>query len=237
MGKRIRAQRKGKGTPSFSVPSHRFKADLQHVLPPEGGALHGIVEDIVHDPARNAPIALVRLENNVQRYVLIPEGIGVGEKIGWGVCEARVGNTLPLSMIPEGTEVCNVELRPRDGGKLVRASGTYAIVFAHEGDKVALRLPSGQIKRVDSRCMATIGVVAGGGRIEKPFVKAGKKFYKMRMKSTVWPRTRGVAMNPVDHPFGGGRHQHTGKPKTVSRGAPPGRKVGSISARRTGRKK
>ena len=86
-------------------------------------------------------------------------------------------------------------------------------------------------------CRATIGVVAGGGRKEKPFVKAGKKYHAMKAKAIKWPRVRGVAMNAVDHPFGGGRHQHTGKPTTVSRRMPPGRKVGHIAARRTGVRK
>ena len=96
-------------------------------------------------------------------------------------------------------------------------------------------LPSGEMKRLDPECRATIGVVAGGGRTEKPHVKAGNKYHKMKTRGTKWPNVRGVAMNAVDHPFGGGGRQHPGKPKSISRDAPPGRKVGDISSRRTGR--
>jgi len=99
-----------------------------------------------------------------------------------------------------------------------------------------VKLPSGATKLLKDACRATIGVVAGGGRIEKPFLKAGKKFHWMRAKGHKYPRVRGVAMNACSHPFGGGRHQHPGKPTTVSRHAPPGRKVGHIAARMTGRK-
>ncbi|KAJ2604724.1 60S ribosomal protein L2, partial [Coemansia sp. RSA 1694] len=97
-----------------------------------------------------------------------------------------------------------------------------------------VKLPSGNKKVLKSTCRATIGVVAGGGRIDKPLLKAGRAFFKHRAKRNSWPRTRGVAMNPVDHVHGGGNHQHIGKASTVSRSAVPGQKVGLIAARRTG---
>jgi len=102
--------------------------------------------------------------------------------------------------------------------------------------RVAVRMPSGSTKWFNGQCRATIGIVAGGGRSEKPFVKAGKKYHKMKNTASNWPRVRGFAMNVIDHPFGGGGHQHAGRPKTVSRGTSPGRKVGHIAARRTGRR-
>ena len=102
--------------------------------------------------------------------------------------------------------------------------------------RVAVRMPSGSTKWFNGQCRATIGVVAGGGRSEKPFVKAGKKYHKMKNTASNWPRVRGIAMNVIDHPFGGGGHQHPGRPKTVSRGTSPGRKVGHVAARRTGRR-
>jgi len=102
--------------------------------------------------------------------------------------------------------------------------------------KTIVQLPSGKMKKLNPKCRAVIGIVAGGGRTEKPFCKAGKKFHRMKVRATKWPTSRGVAMNVVDHPFGGGGQQHCGRPKTVARGTPPGRKVGSIAARRTGRK-
>ena len=236
MGRRIQGQRRGRGGPTFRAPSHRYKARLEHPKAEDSETVSGEVVDIEHDPARSAPVALVEFEDGDQRYVLAPEGIGVGERIQVGIsAEIKPGNTLPLSEIPEGVPVCNVEARPGDGGTFARASGVNANLITHARNAAVVQLPSGEVKRLDPRCRATIGVVAGGGRTEKPFVKAGKKHHKMRARGTKYPRVRGVAMNAVDHPFGGGGRQHPGRPKSVSRDAPPGRKVGAISSRRTGR--
>ncbi|CAN0386110.1 unnamed protein product, partial [Phaeothamnion confervicola] len=148
-----------------------------------------------------------------------------------------VGNILPLSQMPEGTVVCNVEARMADRGTYARASGDYAVVVAHDEDKgvTKIRLPSGSKKTVMSACRAMVGVVAGGGRTDKPILKAGRAYHKYHVKRNEWPKVRGVAMNPVEHPHGGGNHQHIGHPSTVKRLASPGQKVGLIAARRTGR--
>ncbi|RLF15881.1 MAG: 50S ribosomal protein L2, partial [Thermoprotei archaeon] len=151
--------------------------------------------------------------------------------------EVALGNVLPIGNIPEGYPVYNIEMEPGDGGKLVRSAGSYATIVSHSGDKTVIQLPSGAFKTLSSKCRATIGIPAGGGRGEKPFVKAGKKYHYARARGKVYPLVRGVAMNPVSHPHGGGSHQHVGRPSTVSKNAPPGRKVGSIGARRTGRRK
>ena len=236
MGRRIQGQRRGRGTSTFRAPSHRYKADLQHSTVEDDDTISGEVVDIEHDPARSAPVAVVEFEEEGRRYVLVPEGVGVGEKLQVGVsAEIKQGNTLPLAEIPEGVPVCNVEARPGDGGRFARASGVNATLVTHDRSAAVVQLPSGDVKRLDPRCRATIGVVAGGGRTEKPFVKAGTKHHKMKTRGTKWPRVRGVAMNAVDHPFGGGGRQHPGKPKSVSSDTPPGRKVGDISSRRTGR--
>ena len=236
MGKRIISQNRGKGTPTYTAPSHKYKADLRHLK--FEGTLKAEVIDIEHDPARNCPIALVKLPDGRETYILAVEGMGIGETIEYGEnASLKPGNSTYLKNIPEGTPICNIENQPGDGGKFARASGTFAILVAHEEDRVLVQMPSGKLKWLNPKCKATIGVVAGGGRTDKPFVKAGKKYYKMKSKAAKWPRVRGVAMNAVDHPFGGGKHQHVGRPKTVSRNAPPGRKVGSIAARRTGVRK
>ncbi|MWV39214.1 MULTISPECIES: 50S ribosomal protein L2 [Natrialba] len=236
MGRRILGQRRGRGTSTFRAPSHRYKAKLDHKKEEDGDVVRGTVVDIEHDPARSAPIAAIEFDDGDQRLVLAPEGIGVGEEIQVGVsAEIKPGNTMPLAEIPEGVPVCNVEANPGDGGKFARASGTNADLITHDRNAAVVQLPSGEVKRLDPQCRATIGVVAGGGRTEKPMVKAGNKYHKMKARGTKWPRVRGVAMNAVDHPFGGGGRQHPGKPKSVSRDAPPGRKVGDISSRRTGR--
>ena len=236
MGRRIRGQRRGRGGPTFRAPSHRYKAELSHRNVEDGDVVSGEVVGIEHDPARSAPVADIQFDDGDRRLVLAPEGITVGDEIQVGV-SARIepGNTLPLAEIPEGVPVCNVEANPGDGGKYARASGVSATLLTHDRNVSVVQLPSGEMKRLDPQCRATIGVVAGGGRTEKPMLKAGTKYHKVSSRGTVWPRVRGVAMNAVDHPFGGGGRQHPGKPKSISRDAPPGRKVGDISSRRTGR--
>ncbi len=237
MGKRLISQNRGKGTPTYRAPSHKYKADLQHVKTDEGGTVKGKVICIEHDPARSAPIARVRFDNDTERLLLIPEGVALGDEIACGAsAEIKQGNTLPLAEIPEGIPICNIENQPGDGGSFARSSGVYGILVAHDVHKTVVQLPSGEVKWLNPRCKATIGVVAGGGRIDKPFVKAGQKYHKMKSRAGKYPRVRGVAMNVVDHPFGGGGGQHPGRPKTVNRGAPPGMKVGSIAARRTGKR-
>lgn len=234
MGKRIRSRRRGRGTHVWKALSHRFKTDARH--PPPGPPLQGTVVSIEHDPARYSPVAKVALDGGGTLYTLAREGLAVGDRLSWGAATATPGATLELGAIEDGTEVFNVELLPGDGGRFARASGARALVVSHEGGRVAVQLPSGTIHWLPARARATVGVVAGGGRTDKPLLKAGAGFYKNRTKGRMWPRVRGVAMRAVDHPFGGGRHQHVGRSKTVSRGAPPGRKVGSIAARRGGKR-
>ena len=139
--------------------------------------------------------------------------------------------------MPEGTLVCNIEEKPGDRGTVARCSGNYATIIAHNRDtnKTRVRLPSGNKKVLPSQSRAMVGLVAGGGRTDKPLLKAGRAKHKYAAKRNCWPRVRGVAMNPVDHPHGGGNHQHIGHPSTVRRDTSAGRKVGLIAARRTGR--
>lgn len=143
---------------------------------------------------------------------------------------------LPVTDMPEGTIVSNVEAKLGDRGSFARASGTSAIVIGHseDGAKSRVRLPSGIRKTVQGGCRAMVGVVAGGQRTDKPLLKAGAAWFKRKAKKNNYPRVRGVAMNPVDHPHGGGNQQHIGHPSTVRRDAPVGQKVGLVAARRTG---
>ena len=236
MGRRIQGQRRGRGSPTFRAPSHRYKADLEHKKSEEQDTISGEIVGIEHDPARSAPLADVEFDDGDRRLVLAPEGITVGDTLQVGVsAEIKPGNTLPLAEIPEGVPICNVESQVGDGGKFARASGVSAQLMSHDRNVAVVQLPSGEVRRLPPECRATIGVVAGGGRTEKPFVKAGNKHHKMKARGTKYPRVRGVAMNAIDHPFGGGGRQHPGQPKSVSRDAPPGRKVGDIASKRTGR--
>jgi large subunit ribosomal protein L2 len=237
MGHRLISQNRGRGTPTYRAPSHKFKAALRHPRVDEKEILYGIVTDIVHDPARSAPIAKVMFENGMELLIVTPEGMAVEDKIACGTsAEVKPGNSLPLAEIPEGVPVCNIESKPNDGGKFARSSGVYATVVSHERGKSVIQMPSGELKWLNPKCRATIGIVAGGGRVDRPFLKAGKKYHKMKTRAAKYPRVSGIAMNAVDHPFGGGNRKHPGKPTTVSRNAPPGRKVGHIAARRTGKR-
>jgi large subunit ribosomal protein L8e len=130
-----------------------------------------------------------------------------------------------------------MERYPGDRGKIAKCSGEYVTIVGHNEDTgmTKVRLPSGAKKTISSDSRACVGIVAGGGRIEKPVLKAGNNYHKYKAKRNEWPKVRGVAMNPVDHPHGGGNHQHLGMAATRGRSAPPGQKVGLIAARRTGR--
>jgi len=241
MGKRLIIQRRGRGTPTYKSAAHRFKGKIQYRQYDElekEGSIHGIVMDIIHDPGRTAPIAEVKFENGEQKLILAPESIVINDEIVCGVsAPIKPGNSLPMAQIPEGTPLYNLEKHPGDGGKFVRSSGTHASLITHDVGKAIVELPSGELKAFNPQCRATIGVVAGGGRKEKPYLKAGNRHYACKSKGKKSVGVRGVAMNAVDHPHGGGNRQHPGRPTTVSRHAPAGRKVGSIAARRTGKKR
>merc|ERR1719296_323574 len=139
--------------------------------------------------------------------------------------------------MPPGTVVNQVEKAAGVRSKFARTSGGFAQIIGHieNTGKTRLRLPSGQKKLVSSKARGAVGIVAGGGRIDKPLLKAGRAFHKYRVKRNSWPTVRGVAMNPVEHPHGGGNHQHIGHASTQPRDASAGKKVGLIAARRTGR--
>lgn len=237
MGKRILVQRMGRGTPTFRNRGWLHPAPARYP-PLTQETLRGRVVELVHDPGRWVPLAHIVLENGTEFWVPATEGMYVGQLIEVGP-EARPvnGNILPIGRIPEGAQICNVEIRPGDGGKLARAPGTYAVILGRSGNKTIIQLPSGKIREVPNEARAMVGVVAGGGRLEKPLLKAGAAYYKWRVKAHKWPRVRGVAMNAVSHPHGGGSHQSPSFPTTVSRNAPPGQKVGHIAARTTGRRK
>ena len=238
MGKRILVQRRGKGGIQFRAPSKGKLADARYPLLPPDKTVSAVVTDILHERGRSAPLAQLCLENGVYTYIPAVSGMKVGSKIEIGPdAEPRPGNVLPLSKIPEGTVISNIEKSYGDGGKLIRAAGSSAILYSHTSDGSFIKMPSGAKLMLSSSSRATIGVIAGGGRLEKPFLKAGTKYHLMKAKGKPYPRVRGVAMASVYHPFGGGRHQHPGKSTSTHRHAPPGRKVGHIAPRKTGRKK
>ncbi|MEK6852894.1 MAG: 50S ribosomal protein L2 [Nanoarchaeota archaeon] len=238
MGKRIIQQARGKGSPTYRAKSHRYKGSIKY---PSYAAMQevieGKVERLVNCPGHSAPLALINVQG-VKFYNAAALNLREGQVIQLGKnAEIKEGNVLPLAQIPDGTSVYNIEIRAGDGGKLIRTAGSSARVIKHTDGGVIILLPSKEEKTLDENARATVGTVAAAGRKEKPIVKAGKMWHMMRARNKLYPRTSAVKMNAVDHPFGSGRGKNVGKPKTPSRFAPPGRKVGLIGARRTGRRR
>ena len=233
MGKRIVQQARGKGGPRYVAHSFRHKGPAKVV---NKDAI-GRVVDIISCPGHSAPLAVIFYENlNSYGLTIAPEGITVNQTVNIGpTSEVKIGNTLPLSEIPEGIPVFNIESMPGDGGRFVRASGTGAKIITKSDKTIIIQLPSKKKKEFNPNCRATIGNVAGSGRVEKPFFKAGAKFYAMKAKNKLWPKTSAGSMNAVDHPFGNKRSSRKAKAKPAPKNAPPGRKVGMIRPRHTGR--
>ena len=162
-------------------------------------------------------------------------GKKVGDKVESGLtAPVGTGNTVSLKNIPEGTQVYNIEKAPGDGGKFIRSSGTTGKILAKTEKTVKIMMPSRKEKDFNPDCRANIGIVAGAGRTEKPFAKAGKVFFAKRARNKLYPITSGVSQNSVDHPFGGKSSHHKGRPTVAPKYAPAGRKVGKVRPRRTG---
>ncbi|MGP8073264.1 MAG: 50S ribosomal protein L2 [Thermoplasmata archaeon] len=227
MGKRIISRRRGSGTPTYRSPSHRHHGPIYH--PSASMVGDGKVISIEQAPGRSAPVAEVTAPDGTTVRILAPAGLATGDTIAFHEGKVDRGAILALARIPDGTLVSNVEVKPFDGGRLVRSAGASAIVVAHSGSEVTIQLPSGDFKRLLDTCRAEVGAVGGSGRLERPIIKAGKKVWATRSLARAAFKVRGVAMNPVNHPFGGGAHQHVGRPSTVSSGTWPGAKVGRFS--------
>ncbi len=196
----------------------------------------GTVIDLLHERGRDAPLAKVRFEDGSISHIPAVLGTKVGDKLQFGLkSQISNGSVISIQNIPDGTVVCNVERHYGDGGSLVKSAGTNATVFSHGEDGVTVKLPSGKFTTLNPKNRAMIGVLAGGGVGERPLMSAGGKWRRFRSKSKKYPIVRGVAQAAYVHPHGGGRHQHVGQSSTVARDAPPGAKVGSIAARKTGR--
>ena len=186
---------------------------------------HGVpgrIAEIEYDPNRSAFIALVHYEDGDKRYILYVRGMGVGDVVVSGPdVDIRPGNALPLERIPLGTTVHNVEMKPGKGGQMARSAGSGVQVVAKEGDYVTLRLPSTEVRRIHRRCLATVGQVGNADHNLRSLGKAGATRWRGRR-----PKVRGVAMNPVDHPLGGGEGKASGgRPPVTPWGKPEGTKT------------
>jgi large subunit ribosomal protein L2 len=237
MGRRPIVRRRG-SSPNFMAPNQKRPGPAKYdvALKGDGSPAKLTVAKLLHDPGRGAPLALLKADG--RSFMTIPaEGTFVGQEIEMGQgARPTVGNILPLSEAPESSMLFNIERKPSDGGALFRSSGNYAVVVGKNPDAtVVLKGAKGRLFNLDGRNLATVGISAGGGRTEKPFLNAGVKWKLMMSRGRLWPRVRGVAMGSPYHPHGGGRHQHAGHPTSVSRNKPPGAKVGLIAPRQTGR--
>ncbi len=237
MGKRIISRRRGSGTGTYRSPSHRHHGAVYHPAATLVG--EATVVALAPAPGRTAPVAELTGPDGRRLTMLATAGLATGDTVALGEGKVDRGSVLPLGRIPDGTLVSNLEVKPFDGGRLVRSAGASALVVAHAAGEVTVQLPSGSFKQFLPTCRAVVGAVAGGGRRERPIIKAGKKVWGARSLARAAFKVRGVAMNPVNHPFGGGAHQHVGRPSTVKSGTWPGAKVGRFSRskrkRRAGR--
>ena len=236
MGKRPLVRRRGRGGMQFraATTGKLNRAKYPSFLLSEQH--EGKVIDLIHERGRDAPLAKIRFEDNSTSIVPAVLGTKVGSTIQFGLkSEIESGNVISIQNIPDGTIVCNVEKHFGDGGTIVKSAGSNATVFSHGEDGVTLKLPSGKFATLNPKNRAMIGILAGGGVTERPLMSAGGKWRRFRSKGRKYPIVRGVAQAAYVHPHGGGRHQHVGQSSTVSRNAPPGAKVGSIAARKTGR--
>lgn len=237
MGKRLIQQARGKGGPVYKVTSFRHKGKPMHKKVDHNTSISGKVTDLVKCQGHTAPLAEIVYEDQNKGYILACEGLKVGDSISVGEANFENGSSVRLKDIPEGTVVYNIEATPGDGGKFIRSGGVFGKILSKTENKVIIILPSKKQKLFHHECKASIGVVAGGGRTDKPFLKAGNKYYAKRARHKLYPKVSGASQNAVDHPIGNKRSSRKSKAKPVSRHAPPGRKVGSIAARRTGKKK
>jgi large subunit ribosomal protein L2 len=237
MGKSLIQQARGKGGPRYRVPSFRYAGEAVH-RPVVSQMVMGEVVDFVKCQGHLAPLARLKYQDGVEALVQAAEGMKVGDMVQTGPGAAVVpGNTLSLADIPDGTFIFNIESQPGDGGKFCRTTGTFARVVGRVGDQVTVLLPSKKQRIFNPGCRAIVGIVAGGGRADKPFLKAGNLHFHRKARNKRYPSIRAAAQNAVDHPYGNKRTSRKGKNKPVGKNVPPGRKVGTLWPRRTGRQK
>tara|TARA_B110000881_G_C18476839_1_gene464338 strand:+ start:169 stop:1002 length:834 start_codon:yes stop_codon:yes gene_type:complete len=187
--------------------------------------MSAVVERIEYDPNRTGYIALIKYEDSVMNYIICPQNLNVGDKVESGKnVEIKIGNCLELSDIPPGTSIHNVELLPGNGAKLARSAGSSVTLTGFDGDYAILKLASGETRKVRSDCVATIGSVSNPDQKNIKIGKAGRNRWRGKR-----PQTRGVAMNPVDHPHGGGEGKTSGGRSPVS---PWGQSAKGLKTRR-----
>ena len=236
MGKRPLVRRRGRGGMQFRATSTGKLIPARYPSFTLAEKREGEVIDLIHERGRDVPLAKIRFEDGSISFVPAVLGTKVGSKIQFGLkSDISEGNVISVQNIPDGTIVCNIEKYFGDGGSIIKSAGSSATVFSHGSEGVVIKLASGKSATINPKNRAMIGTLAGGGVTDRPFMRAGVKWNRFRSQGKKYPIVRGVAQAAYVHPHGGGRHQHVGQSSTVSRNAPPGAKVGSIAARKTGR--
>lgn len=194
------------------------------------------VKNLIRCAGHSAPLIEAEYDDRSTSLLIAPEGISVGDFVDLSSQDIVPGNIVSLKDIPEGTSIFCIEAKPGDGGKFVRGSGSFAKVVGKTPSSITVLLPSKKQKVFHPNCRAMIGVAAGGGRVDKPLLKAGKKHHISKSKNKYYPLVSGSAMNAVSHPFGNKRTSRKSKARPAPKNAPPGRKVGMIRPRRSGRR-
>lgn len=237
MGKRIIQQARGHGSGTYRVRRKAFRHKIGY---PKKLSGEGEIVRLFNSAGHSSPLGKVKYSGGIF-YIPAFRGMFEMQKIKFidgkakegGVTE---GDIMKLGNIPIKTRIYNIESRPGDGGIFIRSAGGSGSVNKIVGEDVYVLMPSKKEKKFHKNCRATVGVAAGSGRLDKPVLKAGKKHHIKRSKGKLWPRTGALKVNVVDHPFGSGRGKNP-KSKIAKRNAPPGKKVGLLRPKRTGKKK
>jgi len=232
MGKRIIQQARGKGSGTYRVRRRAFRFELKYPSQLSG---EGTVIKLLNSAGHSAPLAKISYSKGIF-FMPAFAGMSEGQKINLDAKEVKDGNIMRLADIPVKTKIYNIESRPGDGGIFIKTAGSSATVSRVVGDSIYAMLPSKKEKKFNPNCRAVVGIIAGAGRLDKPLLKAGRRYHIKKSKGKLWPRTSPIKVNVVDHPFGSGRGKRP-KSKIAKRNAPPGKKVGMVRPRRTGRKK
>jgi len=236
MGKRITSQARGKGSLTFRVKGKAYRYKVNYPSLNSSGA--GKIIKLFNSSAHYAPLIKVKINKEIS---ICPASSGIYEGQEIMINKSRedkkptAGDIMKLKDIPVGERVFNIETVPGNGGKILRTSGCFATILDKSNKQVEIQIKRRRIK-LNEDCRASVGVAAGEGRLIKPIVKAGKRHHMMKAKGRKWHRTSAVKVNAIDHPFGGGRGKRI-KSKIAKRNSPPGRKVGHLRPKQTGKRK
>jgi len=232
MGKRIIQQARGHGSLTYRVRKRAYRYRIGY--PAINEKIKCTILKILNSPGHSAPLVKIKAGREIF-FNVAAKGITEGQEIEINSDELKSGNIVEIGKVPIGTRIFNIEIARGDGGKIIRASGSSAVVTKKLQGKTAVFNLSKKESIFNNNSRATIGEIAASGRTDKPITKAGTMWHMMKARNKLWPRTSAVKMNAVDHPFGSGRGKRI-KSKIAKRNAPPGARVGLLRPRRTGRR-